>query len=76
MFSARTALVILQVLEFLHRSALLIIKISLRGYSLQCNGASTRNLIITIIIIIIIIITIVIIIVINIIIIRVLQAMC
>ena len=54
-------------------SALLIIKISLRGYSLQCNGVSTRNLIITITIIII---TIVIIIVINIIIIRVLQAMC
>ena len=62
---ARTAVSIPQILEFLQtllfctcatfRIALLIIKISLWGYSL-CNGASTLNLIIIILIIIIIII--------------------
>ena len=38
------------------RIVLLIIKISLWRYSLQCNGASTRNLIIIIIIMIIVIV--------------------
>ena len=66
---ARTAVSIPQILEFLQtllfctcatfRIALLIIKISLWGYSL-CNGASTLNLIIIILIIIIIIIIIII----------------
>ena len=65
---ARTAVSIPQILEFLQtllfctcatfRIALLIMKISLWGYSL-CNGASTLNLIIIILIIIIIIIIII-----------------
>ena len=65
---ARTAVSIPQILEFLQtllfctcatfRIALLIIKISLWGYSL-CNGASTLNLIIIIILVIIIIIIII-----------------
>ena len=57
MFSAGASLGILQVLEYFCyvSDSPINNQNGLRGYSLQCNGASTRDIVIIIIIIIIII---------------------